>query len=71
MHILSLEKISLCYVHYWTIEITFEINIAICLSKLFAVPNFSFWYFLRNPGIKKQNLGFEWACEIKKWLISY
>ena len=32
MHILSVKKISLCYVHYQTIETIFEINIVICHS---------------------------------------
>ena len=69
MHILSVKKICLCYVCYLTIEIVFEINIVICHPQLFVVPKFLFRYFLRNPDIKKQNLGCEWACEIKKWLI--
>ena len=69
MHILPVKKTCLCYVHYYTIEIIFEINIAIYHSYLFVVPNFSFWYFLRYPDDKKQKLRCEWAREIKKKII--
>ena len=34
-----------------------------------AVPYFTFWYYLCHPAIKKQKLGWEWACETKKGLI--
>ena len=32
MHILPVKKIDLYYVHYYTIEIIFKINIVICHS---------------------------------------
>ena len=57
------QKNCLYYVH-----IIFEINIVICHSQLFVIPYFPFWYFLRHPDIKKQNLVCEWACKTKKWL---
>ena len=34
----------------------------------FAVPYFPFWLFLRHPDIKKQKLGWEWACKTKKMI---
>ena len=36
---------------------------------LFAIPNFSFWYFLRHPDIKKQKLHCQRVGKIKKILI--
>ena len=43
-------------------------NIVICHSQLFAVPNSPFWHLLRHPDTEKQKLHFEWACEIKKMI---
>ena len=53
MHILSVMKNYLYYVHYQTIKIIFEKDIVTCHSQLFAFPNFPFWYFLRHPDNKK------------------
>ena len=70
MHIFSVKKICLCYVHSFIMtEIVFEINTVICHSELHIVPYLPFWYFLLHSDIKKQKLGYEWTCETKKILI--
>ena len=70
MHILPVKQICLCYVHYKTIEIIFEINIVISILNYLPFPASPFgisYCVILIP--KKRNFGCEWACEIKKWLI--
>ena len=70
MHILCVKKIYLRYAHYLNIDISFEINIVICHSQKFAVPNFRFWYFLRHPDIKDWKMRCQYACEINKYIVN-
>ena len=38
MHILSAQKIYLCYAYYWTIQFIFEIKIAIYIPSYLSFP---------------------------------
>ena len=69
MHILSGKKISLCYVHYQTIETIFEINIVICPPSYLSFPTSPFDIFCVILTSKSKN----WAGNelTKQKIINY
>ena len=70
MYILSVKKIVCVVFITKRLKLFLKEILWFAIPSYFAVPYFSFWYFLRHSDIKKQKLGSELACKPpQKWLI--
>ena len=71
MYILSVKKIVCVVFITKRLKLFLKEILWFAIPSYFAVPYFSFWYFLRHPDIKKQKLGSELACNPPPKMINY